>query len=160
MKLLVALFLAFAASSASALSYSFEELRKGVPEAAAIDAAGREGLIVSADPRGGAHFLADARSNEIVSMLWVCSGRLYGYSLSAKGGASAFVKRVAQLNVEFGAPGNATATSKMQSFGEDNTIEIAWQKGWRSATLTYTPSAPGLDESQWVRYSVSQVCQR
>lgn len=158
MKLLIAVLLALPAGSASALSYSFDELRKGVSEAAAIDAARREGLIVSADPRGGGHLLADARSNEVVSQLWVCSGRLYGYSLSAKGGVSAFVKRVAQFTVEFGAPGNATATSKMQSFGEDNTIEITWQNAWRTATLTYTPSSPGLDESQWVRYSVSQVC--
>lgn len=65
---------------------------------------------------------------------------------------------MAQFNVEFGTLGNATATSKMQSFGEDNTIEITWQKDWRTAVLTYTPKAPGLDESQWVRYSVSQVC--
>jgi hypothetical protein len=158
MKLLVALLLALTAGSASALSYSFEELRKGLPEAAAIDAARSEGLIVSADPRGGGHLLADAKSNEVVSILWVCSGRLYGYSLAAKGGASAFVKRVAQFNVEFGAPGSATATSKMQSFGEDNTIEITWQKDWRTAIITYTPSVPGLGESQWVRYSASQVC--
>lgn len=158
MKLLIALLLALATSSAFAISYSFEELRKGVPEAAAVDTARSEGLIVSADPRGGGYLLADARSKEVVSILWVCTGRLYGYSVSAKGGASAFVKRVAQFNAEFGAPGNATATSKMQSFGEDNTIEINWQKNWRTATLTYTPSTPGLEESQWIRYSVSQVC--
>lgn len=158
MKLLVAFLLALMAGSASAISYSFEELRKGVTEASAIDAAHREGLIVTADPRDGGHILSDARSNEVISILWVCSGRLHGYSASAKGGASAFVKRVAQFNVEFGTPGNATATSKMQVFGEDNTIEISWQKNWRTIVLTYTPGAPGLDESQWVRYSVSQVC--
>lgn len=160
MKLLVALFLALSAGSASALSYSFEELYKGVPEAVAINEARHEGLVVSADPRGGGHLLVDAKSNEVVSMLWVCSGRLYGYSLSATGDASAFVKRVAQFNVEFDMLGNAAATSKMQSFGKVNTIEITWQKDWRSVNLTYTPSTPGLDESQWVRYSVHKVCQR
>lgn len=69
MKLLVALLLALTAGSALALSYSFDELRKGIPEASSIDAARREGLIVSADPRGGGHFLADAKSNEVVSIL-------------------------------------------------------------------------------------------
>lgn len=158
MKLLGALLLAFGTTSASAFSYSFEELMKGVSEATAVASARNEGFLVSVDPRGGGYLLADAGSREVVSILWVCAGRLYGYSTSAKGGASSFVKRVAQLNAEFGQPGAATATTKMQSFGEDNTIEIHWQRTWRAATLTYTPSVPGLDESQWIRYSVSNVC--
>ena len=158
MKPLIAFLMALTAGSASALSFPFDELRKGVTETTAIDAARREGLTVTVDQKGGAYYLADAKSKEIVSILWVCSGRLYGYSLSANGGANSFVKRVAQFNAEFGSAGTAMATSKMQPFGEVNTIEMSWQKDYRNIVLSYTPSSPGLEESQWVRYSVSQVC--
>lgn len=160
MKLLIIALMVFAADAASALSFSFDEIRKGISETAAIETARREGLVAYAAPGGRGHLLANARTKEIVSGLSTCSGRLYGYSLAAKGGVTAFVKQVAQFNVEFGAPGRAISATKMQSFGEVNTIEITWQSDWRTVVVAYTPSSHDLAESLWIQYSVPQLCQR
>lgn len=158
MKVLIAFFLMLMSSSAFAVSYSFQDLRNGISENIAIDAARREGLVVSADPRGGGYLLANPSTNDIVGMLWVCSGSLYGYSLSVAGGENSFVKRVAKFGEEFGIPGVASSTSKVLAPGEVNTIEITWEKGGRVITLSYTPRSTGFAESQWVRYSVPGNC--
>lgn len=143
---------------AVAVSYSFDELRRGITESAAVARAKQEGWIVTPRPSSDAHFLLDARTNKVVGTLWICSGRLYGYSEEGLGGVEGFVKRVAQFNKVFDAAGRAVASSQMLSFVERNLIEVTWEEPHRLVHLELTLGGPKMTESQWVQYAVPSVC--
>ena len=138
-------------------SFSAEKLRAGITESqlrAMVDA---DGYVLRAGEGMDTRWVYRKSNNEIVATYYMCQGKVYRQAITVSGGPAAYIKRVTQLNRQFG-EGKVSVESAMGSVGERNSLEFVWRGRDEIITATYFAATPSNSESQWVSTAVPSIC--
>lgn len=147
--------LALAAVPATA-SFSDAQLRIGVTESDLGSWAIKSGyeLKRTGDDKWWAYRKSD---NEIIGTFRFCRGKVFEQALTVQGGASAFIKRVAQFNRQYGT-GQYSVESSVESVGDRNMIEVVWRRADQVTTLTFFAGSSPVSETQWLGTTIPSIC--
>lgn len=140
-------------------AYSAETIRAGITEAqlrATVDA---DGYVLKAGEGVNPWWVYRKSDNEIIATYFLCRGKVYQQAITASGGPAAYIKRVAQLNRQFG-EGKVSVESSMGSVGERNTLEFVWRGKDEVITATYFAAVPPVSETQWLGTTIPSVCKK